>query len=69
MLLKSSSFNLFMAKKFLEAQNRLFNGVFVCRKCKHTIRSTSMRVLQGKTKCRHCGRRALRPKKKEKKSV
>ena len=58
-----------MAKKFKQAQDRLFKGVFVCRKCKHKIRSSSMRVLLGKTKCRHCGRRALRPKKKEKKTV
>jgi len=58
-----------MAKKFKEAQARLFNNVFVCRKCKHKIRTTSMRVLLGKTKCRFCGRRALRPKKKEKKMV
>ncbi|MBD3312522.1 50S ribosomal protein L40e [archaeon] len=56
-----------MAKKFKEAQARLFTNIYVCRKCKHKIRSTSMRVLEGKTKCRHCGRRYLRPKKKERK--
>ncbi len=58
-----------MAKKFKEAQDRLFGGVFVCRKCKHKIKSASIRVRDGKTKCRFCGRRALRPKKKEKKAV
>ena len=58
-----------MAKKFIEAQNRLFKGVFVCRKCKHKIRSSPMRVLDGKAKCRFCGRKSLRPKKKEKKTV
>lgn len=58
-----------MAKKFKEAMDRLFNSVFVCRRCKHTIRSSSMRVKTGKTKCRNCGSRALRPKKREKKTV
>ncbi len=58
-----------MAKSFKEAQNRLFNNVYVCRRCKHKIRASSMRVLSGKVKCRHCGRRFLRPKKREKKAV
>lgn len=58
-----------MAQKFKEAQDRLFNNVFVCRNCKHKIRTTSRRVLEGTTKCRFCGRTALRAKKKDKKAV
>ena len=56
-----------MAKKFKEAQARLFTNMFVCRKCKTKTRTTAMRIKLGKVKCRKCGRVAFRPKKKERK--
>ena len=58
-----------MAKKiFPEAVARLFNRVFVCRKCKSKIRTDYSKVKAGKVKCRKCGSRDLRPKRKEKKA-
>ncbi len=54
-----------MAKKiFPEASRRLFHHVFVCKVCKSKIRADSRQVRLGKVKCRKCGSRALRPKKK-----
>ncbi len=52
-------------QKIPEAFSRVFTRVFVCRKCKHKIRANPQKVMQGKVKCRHCGSRSLRPKKKE----
>jgi len=53
-----------MAKKvFPEAVARLYTRVFVCRVCKSKIRADSAKVKQGKVKCRKCGSRSLRPKK------
>jgi len=49
-----------MASKFDEAQARLFNNVFVCKKCKTRKRSTMQKVLQGKIICRKCGGKAFR---------
>ncbi|MBL7169511.1 MAG: 50S ribosomal protein L40e [Candidatus Aenigmarchaeota archaeon] len=58
-----------MVKKiFPEAMNRLFSRVFVCRKCKSKIRTDYSRVRDGKVKCRKCGSKQLRPKRKEKKA-
>jgi ribosomal protein L40E len=53
--------------KFVEAQNRLFKNMFVCRKCKHKIRASPVKVKLGQVKCRKCGSHQLRPKKREKK--
>jgi ribosomal protein L40E len=47
--------------KFAEAQKRLMRNKFVCKKCKSVIRAPSMKVLEGKIKCRKCGKKALRP--------
>ncbi len=47
--------------KFPEAEARLFHQVFVCRGCKHKIRSPNMKVIQGKVKCRNCSGKSLRP--------
>ncbi|RMF05216.1 50S ribosomal protein L40e [Candidatus Woesearchaeota archaeon] len=47
--------------KFPEAEARLHKNIFVCRRCKRKIRTTTMRVLSGKVKCRHCNGKALRP--------
>jgi ribosomal protein L40E len=54
-------------KAFPEVVQRLYNRVFVCRKCKSKIRADYMKVKSGKVKCRKCGSRYLRPKRKEKK--
>lgn len=54
-----------MATKIPEAEARMFKNVFVCRECKTKIRSTSMRVLSGKVKCRKCNSKHLRPVKKK----
>lgn len=50
--------------KFPEAENRLLNNRFVCKKCKSVIRTTNMRVLQGRVLCRSCNSKTLRPKRK-----
>lgn len=52
--------------KFPEAKKRLFDDVFVCKRCKNKQRSTTLKVLQGKVLCRKCGCKALRPKRKAK---
>lgn len=58
-----------VAKKvFPEAMQRLFDRVYVCRKCAHKIKADYAKVRAGKVKCRHCGSRALRPKRREKKA-
>jgi len=54
-----------MATKFDEALNRLIKGVFVCRVCKSKIRASSLKVSQGKIKCRSCASVKLRPKRKK----
>jgi len=58
-----------MVKKiFPEATKRLYLRVFVCRKCKSKIRADYVKVREGKIKCRKCGSKHLRPKRKEKKA-
>ena len=53
-----------MAKKvFSEAVARLYSRVFVCRVCKSKIRADPAKVKAGKVKCRKCGSKILRPKK------
>jgi len=47
--------------KIPEAEARKFRGIFVCRKCKSKIRTSSMKVSQEKVSCRKCGSKALRP--------
>ena len=54
-----------MAAKIPEAQNRLFENVFVCKKCQSKIRTEPLKVLTGKVKCRKCGGKAFRPLKKK----
>ena len=51
--------------KILEAQNRLFKNVYVCKKCHSKIRAGSQKILKGKVKCRKCGKREFRPLKKK----
>ena len=56
-----------MAKaRFPEAENRLFNRVFVCMDCGAKIKSDTIKVRSGKVKCRKCRGKNLRPVKKHK---
>jgi len=57
-----------LAKKlFEEVADRLFHRIFVCRKCKSKIRTDYAKVRDKKVKCRKCGSKSLRPKRKERK--
>jgi len=47
--------------KIIEATNRLYKNVFVCKKCQTKMRSDPQKILKGKVKCRKCGKRAFRP--------
>jgi hypothetical protein len=51
--------------KILEAQNRLFKNVFVCKSCHTKVRADPQKILKAKVKCRKCKRRAFRPLKKK----
>ncbi|MBS3163228.1 hypothetical protein J4427_00885 [Candidatus Woesearchaeota archaeon] len=52
--------------KFPEASKRLFDRVFVCKKCKTKIRSVPQKIIARKVKCRSCGYKIFRPIKKSK---
>ncbi len=57
-----------MAKIRAQAtMKRLYERVFICMKCNAKIKSDTLRVKAGKVKCRKCGYRGLRAKKKERK--
>jgi predicted amidophosphoribosyltransferase len=47
--------------KIIEAMNRLFKNVFVCKNCQSKMRADPQRILKGKVRCRKCGKRAFRP--------
>jgi len=49
-------------KTFPEAMHRLFFRVYVCKVCKRKIRADPAKVRAGRVKCRRCGSKALRPK-------
>ena len=51
--------------KILEATNRLFKNVFICKKCHSKMRAKPIQVLEGKVRCRKCSKRAFRPVKKK----
>ena len=51
--------------KILEASNRLYKNVFVCKRCQIKIRADPQRILKGKVKCRRCGKTAFRTLKKK----
>jgi ribosomal protein L40E len=51
--------------KFPEANIRQFRNIFICKRCKTKIRAPSVKVVEGKIKCRRCGSKALRPKRKK----
>ncbi|RDD52210.1 50S ribosomal protein L40e [Nanoarchaeota archaeon NZ13-N] len=46
-----------------EVKARLFNNIFICRRCKARIRADPTKVREGKVRCRRCGSKNLRPKK------
>jgi ribosomal protein L40E len=47
--------------KFPEANARLFGNIYVCRKCKSKLRTSSAKVRAGKVRCRKCHSGYLRP--------
>ena len=47
--------------KILEAMNREFKNVFVCRACKSKIRADPQKILKGKVRCRKCKKGSFRP--------
>lgn len=47
------------------AHNRLFKGVFVCKRCGTKIKALAKKVAEGKVRCRKCKSNALRPKRKK----
>jgi len=49
------------------AKARLFDRVFICMDCNAKIRADLSKVRAGKVKCRKCGSKKLRLKKKESK--
>jgi len=51
--------------KIIEATNRLYKNIFVCKKCKTKIRADPQQILKGKVKCRKCKKKAFRPLKKK----
>ena len=51
--------------KFEEANARLFQNIFVCKRCKSKIRAPTLKVLAGKVSCRKCSGKALRVKRKK----
>lgn len=51
--------------KILEATNRLYKNMFVCKKCKTKIRADPQKILKGEVRCRKCKKRVFRPLKKK----
>ena len=47
--------------KIIEATNRLFKNVFICKNCRTKARADPQKVLKGRVKCRKCKRKAFRP--------
>jgi ribosomal protein L40E len=47
--------------KIIEAQNRMFKNVFVCKRCSSKIKSNPTKILEGRVKCRKCKSSSFRP--------
>jgi len=47
--------------KIQAAMNRLFKNVFICKNCSTKMRAESVKVIEGKVRCRKCARKAFRP--------
>ena len=54
-------------QRFPEAEDRMFNRIFICMKCGGRMRGDLIKVKAGKVKCRKCHKKQLRPIHKEKK--
>ena len=54
-----------MAAKIPVAQKRMFQNVFICKKCGKKIRSQPVRIIAGKVKCGKCNSRVFRAIKKK----
>lgn len=52
--------------KIKEAEVRLFNRVYICRKCNAKVRASASRIKEKLITCPKCQSRAFRPKVKEK---
>lgn len=52
--------------KFPEADARKFKNVFICKRCKAKRRTSMRKVLEGKSRCKSCKSKYLRPKRKKK---
>jgi hypothetical protein len=50
--------------KILEATNRLFKNVFICKNCHAKIKADPQKILKGKVRCRKCKKGAFRAVKK-----
>ncbi len=46
---------------FKEAEARLYEDIYVCKKCESKVRVPISKFLAGKAVCRKCGHKGLRP--------
>jgi len=51
--------------KIPAAQARLFKNVFICKNCKSKMRADTRKVITGRVKCRKCGGKDFKPKRKK----
>ncbi|MEK6901185.1 MAG: 50S ribosomal protein L40e [Nanoarchaeota archaeon] len=51
--------------KFEQAQARMMKNIFVCRNCNSKLRAPSLKVSQGKVRCRKCNYTKLKPKRRK----
>ncbi len=54
-------------QRFPEAEDRMFNRIFICMKCGGRKKGDLIKVRAGKVKCRKCKSKQLRPIHKERK--
>lgn len=52
--------------KFEATANRIFNRIFVCRRCKKKMRVDVNKVVAKQVLCKNCGMKNFRPIKKSK---
>jgi len=51
--------------KIPEAEARLFKNIFVCKKCKTRVKATMTQILKGEIRCKKCGSKRFKPKRKK----
>jgi len=51
--------------KIPAAQSRLFKNIFICKRCSAKVRAEARKILEGKVKCRACGGKAFRQRRKK----